>query len=235
MGSEESIPSTLEVWFAGCHCDVGGGAVENTIPHSLGEISLRWMVKQVYLSKCGIEFDSGALEKAHIVPPTTLSVFPPQLEEKESGAEVDLVLPSLRAMPSSSGEGGDEEYAIRKEDVTEHAWIRKQDVIAGLHDELKIDRVWWFLEYFPMKLSRQKGDGTWHFKWGYVNQHRSLARLTLADWRLLVFHHRTNRGRPRKIKGERPIFHESVRQRINSDEIEYQPAALWKGEERYVH
>ncbi|KAG9089298.1 hypothetical protein FRC06_001632, partial [Ceratobasidium sp. 370] len=32
-----------EVWFAGCHSDVGGGSVLDTTPHSLSNITLRWM------------------------------------------------------------------------------------------------------------------------------------------------------------------------------------------------
>jgi hypothetical protein len=60
----EPVPDVQEVWFAGCHSDVGGGAVEDSVRHSLAEISLRWMVKQVVISKCGIKFDATALRTA---------------------------------------------------------------------------------------------------------------------------------------------------------------------------
>lgn len=46
--------------------DVGGGAVSNTTDHSLADISLRWMVRQVVLSQCGITFDSAALLRANM-------------------------------------------------------------------------------------------------------------------------------------------------------------------------
>jgi len=46
-----------EVWFSGCHGDIGGGSVPDTATHSLANITLRWMVKEVEQSKCGILFD----------------------------------------------------------------------------------------------------------------------------------------------------------------------------------
>jgi hypothetical protein len=164
----ESIPSVLEVWFAGCHTDVGGGAVDNTVHYSLAEISLRWMIKQVFLSQCGIIFDSEALGKTTIVPPIALAALSPQFEFKEAEAEVGVVLPTLRASPSSSGESGDVQYIIRREDVAEQAWVRKQDIRADINDKLKIKPAWWLLEYLPMKFARRQTDGRWHFKWGYA-------------------------------------------------------------------
>lgn len=164
----ESIPPVLEVWFAGCHADVGGGAVENTVPYSLSDISLRWMIKQVYLSQCGIIFDDEALGKATIVPPVALAVSTPQFEVKEAEAEGGMALPTLRASPSSSGEDSDVEHIIQREEVAEQAWVREQDVLSDIHDELKAEPAWWLLEYLPMRFARSKADGRWHFKWGYA-------------------------------------------------------------------
>ncbi|KAG8925454.1 hypothetical protein FRC02_009651 [Tulasnella sp. 418] len=36
-----------EVWFAGCHADVGGGSVSNAITNSLAGPSLRWMLNEI--------------------------------------------------------------------------------------------------------------------------------------------------------------------------------------------
>ncbi|KAF9793319.1 hypothetical protein BJ322DRAFT_996824 [Thelephora terrestris] len=60
------LQSVEEVWFAGCHADVGGGTVADDCRYSLADISLRWMVKQVILSQCGILFDLAALRRADI-------------------------------------------------------------------------------------------------------------------------------------------------------------------------
>lgn len=45
-----------------CRVDVGGGEVGNEDPHSLGDIPLRWMIRQVLESKCGILFQDHALD-----------------------------------------------------------------------------------------------------------------------------------------------------------------------------
>ncbi|KAJ3806444.1 hypothetical protein F5876DRAFT_50024 [Lentinula aff. lateritia] len=50
----------LEVWFAGCHSDIGGGSVSNSTKQCLSNISLRWMVRQVMESQCGIKFNENA-------------------------------------------------------------------------------------------------------------------------------------------------------------------------------
>ncbi|EDR03434.1 uncharacterized protein LACBIDRAFT_307300 [Laccaria bicolor S238N-H82] len=60
------LADVLEVWFAGCHSDVGGGAVPNSTHQSLANISLRWMVSEVIASGCGVVFDPAALAQAGI-------------------------------------------------------------------------------------------------------------------------------------------------------------------------
>ena len=105
----EPLPDVKEVWFAGCHSDVGGGADEDVTPYSLQEISLRWMVKQVILSGCGIRFDAAALEEAHIDVPTVVHDDPAQqtverqdVESQTSLREQDILAPihdQLNAKP----------------------------------------------------------------------------------------------------------------------------------------
>ncbi|KAH9480717.1 hypothetical protein JR316_0007317 [Psilocybe cubensis] len=56
----------LEVWFSGCHSDVGGGAVSNDTVDSLANISLRWMVREAMAAACDIKFDAEALKRANI-------------------------------------------------------------------------------------------------------------------------------------------------------------------------
>ena len=65
---EDTQTDILEVWFAGCHCDVGGGSVSNKIHNSLARIPLRWMIRQCFLTHSGIMFDSDALVSAGINP-----------------------------------------------------------------------------------------------------------------------------------------------------------------------
>ncbi|CEL52147.1 putative protein YEL023C OS=Saccharomyces cerevisiae (strain ATCC 204508 / S288c) GN=YEL023C PE=4 SV=1 [Rhizoctonia solani AG-1 IB] len=51
----------LEVWFAGGHSDVGGGAEKDDKPNQLSNISLRWMIRQIVSSRCGIRFNEEAM------------------------------------------------------------------------------------------------------------------------------------------------------------------------------
>ncbi|PSR75657.1 hypothetical protein PHLCEN_2v8948 [Hermanssonia centrifuga] len=53
-----------EVWFAGVHCDVGGGAVANYTPYKLSRIPLRWMIRECFECNTGIVFDARMLQKA---------------------------------------------------------------------------------------------------------------------------------------------------------------------------
>ncbi|KAL5496039.1 hypothetical protein ACEPAH_3132 [Sanghuangporus vaninii] len=50
-----------EVWFSGCHCDVGGGSVPNSRRHSLSRISLRWMIRECFRMNTGITFNKQML------------------------------------------------------------------------------------------------------------------------------------------------------------------------------
>ncbi|OBZ65180.1 hypothetical protein A0H81_14820 [Grifola frondosa] len=42
--SVKNQTNVLEVWFAGCHCDIGGSSVSNETKNNLARIPLRWMI-----------------------------------------------------------------------------------------------------------------------------------------------------------------------------------------------
>ncbi|RXW24075.1 hypothetical protein EST38_g1771 [Candolleomyces aberdarensis] len=86
----------LEVWFSGCHEDVGGGSVANEAPHCLSNITLRWMVRQAIITNSGILFDEVALERLNI------DFGPERTNKGESLDAVDAVQPihdQLKRMP----------------------------------------------------------------------------------------------------------------------------------------
>ncbi|KAF8722698.1 hypothetical protein AX14_009658 [Amanita brunnescens Koide BX004] len=88
---EENGPATdvLEVWFAGCHSDVGGGSVPNETEHELANITLRWMVQEIMASQCGILFDEPALVRDGIpITPSTNS-FTIQASSSKIEPELD--------------------------------------------------------------------------------------------------------------------------------------------------
>ncbi|RPD64672.1 hypothetical protein L226DRAFT_528953 [Lentinus tigrinus ALCF2SS1-7] len=59
-----------EVWFAGCHCDVGGGSVLDSEKHSLARIPLRWMIRECFRTNTGIRFHSELLKDIGLDPDT---------------------------------------------------------------------------------------------------------------------------------------------------------------------
>ncbi|KAF8323165.1 hypothetical protein DL93DRAFT_2162355 [Clavulina sp. PMI_390] len=48
------VTDVKEVWFAGSHCDVGGGNALDTEPYKLSNIALRWMLREVIHADTGI-------------------------------------------------------------------------------------------------------------------------------------------------------------------------------------
>ena len=166
----EPLPAVQEVWFAGCHSDVGGGAVKDTVCYSLGDISLRWMVKQVILSQCGIRFDAAALRRADIDISTIFLAYPAQptvdqLWRRKS--EVEAVTISL-ALPAPPDAGGCMISNGKGKGVEKQVLLQEEDVMTDAHDKLKSQPWWWFLELMPMKFTWQEANGTWKSKWGYA-------------------------------------------------------------------
>ncbi|KAE8446000.1 hypothetical protein EG329_012639 [Mollisiaceae sp. DMI_Dod_QoI] len=67
----------LEVWFAGAHADVGGGAVRNEERHMLSRIPLRWMIRQCFECNTGILFSSAALAETGLDVQTLFPIYVP--------------------------------------------------------------------------------------------------------------------------------------------------------------
>ena len=169
----EPLPAVQEVWFTGCHSDVGGGGVRDTVRYSLGDISLRWMVKQVILSQCGIRFDAAAMRRADIDISTIILADPmqqtvDQIWRRKSEAEAVTISSGLLTPSGGGGSGGDVVPKGKEKDVEEQAWRNGEDVLTDTHDKLKSQPWWWFLELMPMKFMWQEADGKWKSKWGYA-------------------------------------------------------------------
>ncbi|KAI0755060.1 hypothetical protein C8Q80DRAFT_407644 [Daedaleopsis nitida] len=145
----------LEVWFAGCHSDVGGGSVPDDTKLSLSDITLRWMVRQVVLAQCGVVFDAAALVRANIpesiftgvgmpLPPNTVISRGP-------------ILPVATELSSAdSGSGSTSGSAPPTVDV---------NALQPIYDQLKIKPSWWLLEILPLSYTYQDASGNWVRKW----------------------------------------------------------------------
>lgn len=159
-----------EVWFAGCHCDVGGGSVSNKTRHSLARIPLRWMIRECFKTNTGILFLSDRLPSIGM-DPTTLYPYvtprPPMLPlndltlRKHPTVEIPIRLHStlrkhgkdktIAKAATPSGPvflGSEEEEELR-------------DALSPVYDQLKLAKHWWALEILPMQLRYQRGNNQW--------------------------------------------------------------------------
>ncbi|KAF9269485.1 hypothetical protein L218DRAFT_850151 [Marasmius fiardii PR-910] len=151
---EDSKPTDVEeVWFAGCHCDVGGGSVKNSTRHSLARISLRWMIRECFKADTGIMFDSRRLKEVGLDPTTLYPFVTPRPSP----------LPSSTSQIQSSGSSGQLKHKIKrffsKKPVEEEEELR--DSMAPVYDQLKQTPIWWILELIPMEFRYQREDNKW--------------------------------------------------------------------------
>ncbi|KAJ6606794.1 hypothetical protein B0H10DRAFT_2195249 [Mycena sp. CBHHK59/15] len=138
-----------EVWFAGCHCDVGGGALSNTARNSLARIPLRWMIRQCFLLETGIHFHGEMLRLIGVDPATLyprVLPLPPALLEFPKDTQ--------RTTPTAAVAVADCNF--RNEEEEDLA-----DALTPINDELKRVKLWWILEFLPQKLRFQDSDDSW--------------------------------------------------------------------------
>ncbi|KAL5520131.1 hypothetical protein ACEPAG_1791 [Sanghuangporus baumii] len=140
--SDLDTTDVKQVWFAGCHSDVGGGAVKNSVEDTLSDIPLRWMVREVIASQCGIQFDAAVMESLHV--------------------HASLQAPEYYAAASSDAEG-----TLGPRPSKEDCAADEVDATKPLHDELRLMPIWWTLEIIPLPFSWQDAKGVWHKKWEF--------------------------------------------------------------------
>ncbi|KAK0209162.1 hypothetical protein DFS33DRAFT_1308021 [Desarmillaria ectypa] len=128
-----------EVWFAGCHCDVGGGSVANDVRNNLARIPFRWMIRQCFLLNTGIMFHREQLKQFGIEPSMLYPVVKPRP-------------PPITSVPPTS-ESDSDTVCEETEDF--------RDALCPMFDQLSLAPAWWILEYLPSKVRYQKKDDTW--------------------------------------------------------------------------
>lgn len=208
-----------EVWFMGCHADVGGGAVPNNERHMLSRIPLRWMIRQCFECETGILFNTAVLAENGLdirsvwpvyQPPKKPIVGPsPRMLELYQKGKV----PGLEKRAAALGVGGplssktldNEEIEILPEQVEDHF-----DALASINDQLVQARGWWILEVWPVtiRVMRKAKEGR---KW------KKVAGMNL--------------GMHRPIRDLEPSMHWTVRMRMEEKKYKVRdrmdPEAIW--------
>ncbi|SZF01209.1 unnamed protein product [Blumeria hordei] len=197
---QKSSPPTdvLEVWFCGGHADVGGGAVKNWERHVLARIPLRWMIRQCFECNTGILFKTSSLAETGIDIHSVWPVYKEQ-ERPRVGPSPDHMnkyavggFPPIQRRPALMGIELDEEGTkLSPDDLLPEQTEDYFDALAPINDQLKLARMWWLLEFWPVKIRIQNeaSDG----------------------WKKVV---RLNLGSHRAVRELEPKMHWTVEQRI---------------------
>ncbi|KAK0202259.1 hypothetical protein DFS33DRAFT_1353759 [Desarmillaria ectypa] len=173
-----------EVWFAGCHCDVGGGSVRNSTRYSLSRIPLRWMIRECFKAETGIMFDSERLREIGLDPATLypfITPRPPALSVESAMIPMgptkmsllEKFLSTFRHHPVPVLHDSDEcqtlvpeARSVSMEDegcppigTEEEEEIR--DALSPIYDQLKRSKSWWILELIPMEFRQQIENREW--------------------------------------------------------------------------
>ncbi|KAF9259354.1 hypothetical protein L218DRAFT_874918 [Marasmius fiardii PR-910] len=170
-----------EVWFAGCHADVGGGAVENERRNSLARIPLRWMIRQCFLLNTGIMFHREMLKGVGMDPSTLY----PRVKRRPQLDLRNLPTPSLPPSLTTSGTESIRNWfhhthecqptasssMTQNSSTTQNTRIGKftqdfvneeeedyKDAISPAYDMLSKKWGWWILEVIPQMLKYQNDD-----------------------------------------------------------------------------
>ncbi|KAI0003871.1 hypothetical protein BJV74DRAFT_812169 [Russula compacta] len=206
--------NVLEVWFAGVHCDVGGGSVPNGARNSLARIPLRWMIRQCFLANTGIQFHREAFKEIGMDPTKILDTRPPALKASayvppaENGTSAHAAEPTEGTLTDEVQASPTAASTFKSEEDEELV-----DALSPIYDELQLSWGWWILEVLPIRHRHQDREGLWHKYWSM------------------------NLGRPRRVpepirdRGEKVYVHRSVRTRMEAENLKggkYVPRAKFE-------
>jgi len=260
--TDRSQPTdVLEVWFAGCHCDVGGGSVKNSTRHSLARIPLRWMIRQCFATDSGIQFQAEKLHEIGLDPDMLYPVCrdrPPPLEMPETPPEPNARTKSKKkskadnkAAAAAMREGDRGGAEVDDEDDELALFSEEEDDILSLYesgDEEEDDPYGpesWVMErkrrteeeeelldsLCPMFDQLELSPGWWILECVPINQ-----RVQRPDgtWTTST---QMNLGRPRVHPGQKTTgikVHRSVKTRMEAKHLEYKPRLQFDVEPDWV-
>ncbi|KAF8958363.1 hypothetical protein BDZ97DRAFT_63466 [Flammula alnicola] len=161
-----------QVWFAGCHCDVGGGSVPNGTRPNLAHIPLRWMVRECFKTNTGLMFDASKLAAIGLAPN---SLYPVVLPRPAAHTHTEDLKVQTKAPPKPGMASRAVSWVASwwsktpppppKPDTSIYKTYSEErldllDALAPIFDQLIINSAkWWVLENYPLKVwSHAKND-----------------------------------------------------------------------------
>lgn len=157
---EDVETDVKEVWFAGCHCDVGGGSVSNDTPNCLAKIPLRWMIRETFRCHTGILWNIEGLkliglEAANLYP----NVIVPPIGNGKPTSSPDIPAPeNLTEKSTEKGSASGKSGAGSNTGATSVDPMDPEhhDALSPIFDQLALKPFWWVLELLPVKGKKQR-------------------------------------------------------------------------------
>ncbi|OJA19274.1 hypothetical protein AZE42_04490 [Rhizopogon vesiculosus] len=140
-----------EVWFAGCHCDVGGGSVENNTRNSLARIPLRWMIRECFKAEVGILFRQDMFKEIGMDP---ARLYPRVLERPDILYHSPCPPTQCSLKKRQDSKAGSNSASIYSDFVSEEL-EDVADAISPMYDQLQKTWKWWILEATPQTIFYQ--------------------------------------------------------------------------------
>ncbi|KAJ7665096.1 hypothetical protein DFH06DRAFT_1186619 [Mycena polygramma] len=148
-----------EVWFAGCHCDVGGGSVLNGTRPNLAHIPLRWMIRECFKADTGMIFSTEELAKLGIEPSHLYPVVRPRPEVDASTLGSQAIraieppgwIPWAKSFLPSWSTKTAEKRKLELPNLSEEE-LDARDALAPLYDQLILKSgLWTMMESLYLK------------------------------------------------------------------------------------
>jgi hypothetical protein len=173
-----------EVFFAGAHCDVGGGSVQNGTRNSLARIPLRWMIRECFKVDCGIIFDGhmlkhevgldigSILQAPHPLSPESHHLDKPGSTEMKgfSLAHLPIAILSTCATPFRWAWGKAKNLRLHKPprvafspDLPRFVYEGEdqeelKDALSPIYDQLDAHMSWKIMEWIPWISKKQSAE-----------------------------------------------------------------------------
>ncbi|KIJ41275.1 hypothetical protein M422DRAFT_172643 [Sphaerobolus stellatus SS14] len=184
--AERPASDVKEVWFAGCHCDVGGGSVSNDTRYNMARIPLRWMIRECFKANTGIIFYERPIlnlgmdsllvmgSPENIKAPKMLSgLGQTYLADDSPKDKVPEKLPNGLQEAQAMLRKRLQSMAPAKADSEDGQSL--MDALSPEYDQLKLKWWWRIFELIPLT---QRYQNVWTDEWEYVREwNRKSGRL----------------------------------------------------------
>jgi hypothetical protein len=152
--------------------DIGGGSVPNGTRNSLARIPLRWMIRQCFDVKTGIQFHYDSFIDIGLDPNTVYPIvtkrpaalIPSADTVAEAKVSAHTVEPSDATLTNEAEASPITASTFKSEEDEELV-----DALCPIYDQLKLAKAWWILELLPLRHHAQNRENlSWNPYWQYV-------------------------------------------------------------------